>query len=240
MRNGTATRARLMELLTVASSSNPRWLIRFEESPSGQNSKDEEVYEHTFVGKVTTTDQAQEGANTTDTKAKESVDCVGKNSPSASDTGSISSRGTGRSSQRSKHSPPASYQQEQQLLPAAAEESSSVREDGDGAPSPSASDTSAARLLSAREARVRRRQGAVFAHDKPILDSKISMSSSLHNTTTNSNNTNNKRKLTGAAKLAAAKKKREKEEDCVKIKFLTGTLYLYRGERRRAEFVRRV
>lgn len=82
------------------------------------------------------------------------------------------------------------------------------------------SSTTAARL-SAREARVRRRQQA----PKVVAARK--------------GTSNKSKKLSGAAKQAV-KRKKEKEEDCVKIKFLTGTLYLYRGERRRAEFVRRV
>lgn len=79
-----------------------------------------------------------------------------------------------------------------------------------------------------------------------------------------------KRKLTGAAKTSVQNKKNQsvnhnsdaipvnnlqpgktntgkpsitnssKNEECVKIKLLTGTLYLYRGRNRRAEFIRRV
>jgi hypothetical protein len=49
-----------------------------------------------------------------------------------------------------------------------------------------------------------------------------------------------KRKHNG--KSSKSKRSRQDEDDanCLKIKLLTGTLYLYRGRHRRAEFVRRV
>lgn len=74
-----------------------------------------------------------------------------------------------------------------------------------------ASSTNNNPAVSAREARSRRRQTA---------DTK-------------------KRKNNKNSVVTAAKRQRT-EEECVKVKLLTGTLLLYRGRNPRAEFVRRV
>lgn len=88
--------------------------------------------------------------------------------------------------------------------------------------SPTASDDSSAgsKGVSARETRSRRRQVKV--------DNEAEV---VHNTRKRSR-----------APLATQQnnKKMHNNEDVVVVKLLTGTLYLYRGAHRRAEFVRRV
>jgi hypothetical protein len=76
--------------------------------------------------------------------------------------------------------------------------------------------------VSAREARSKRRQAKI---DDDIVPAELLVGekSALH--------------LNGALKN---KRQRGDEGDVIQVKLLTGTLYLYRGKQRRAEFIRRV
>ena len=79
--------------------------------------------------------------------------------------------------------------------------------------------------VSAREARSRRRQSIIDDVKVKVVPRKPTKQMS-------------KRKLAGAAAQARKSKRQRYDKNCVAIKFLTGTLYLYRGPQRRAEFVR--
>ena len=85
--------------------------------------------------------------------------------------------------------------------------------------------------VSAREARTRRRQAMM--EDATVAEPQQQQMARKPSAS-------GKRKLTGAALLAQKNKRQRNDENCVTVKFLTGTLYLYRGPQRRAEFVRRV
>lgn len=229
-----------MQLLTTGSSPNPRWIIQVE----GPSSKDEEVYEHSFAGKVLSSGMESGGSTTEVTKTSPG------SSPQGSDAGSSDSRGrikrTKKQADGTLHvetkqgagdelTHNASAEGDNLAVEAVADTDNTAMSQAIDSKrsSPAHSDISAAALarLSARETRRNRRQAT--APVKPVV---VSIN---HPVTAAVANINRKRKLSGAAKLAV-KKKREREEDCVKIKFLTGTLLLYRGPLRRAEFVRRV
>lgn len=239
VRNGTPVRARLKQLLTTGSSPNPRWLVRYENQPY----KNQEVYEHTFLGKVTTEPEE------TESKSR-------GNSPPLSDAGSTESRGRAK---RGKKPPPKESSDTEKAgvaaeKPAAeTDERPPPEEPADdspnggaprrGAGSPAAqqqSDASssisaAAARLSAREARIRRRQ-ALAAEQR----AEGPPSAAAGGGGGNGGGNRNKRKKPSGGAAGGGRKKQKSNEDCVKIKLLTGTLYLYRGPRRRAEFVRRV
>jgi hypothetical protein len=83
---------------------------------------------------------------------------------------------------------------------------------------------------SAREARSKRRQAIIDevpAAPAPIVAPPTG-----------------KRKTGGSSSGSKIKKRQRqepaKDEPVTKVKFLTGTLYIYRGQQRRVEFVRRV
>lgn len=109
----------------------------------------------------------------------------------------------------------------------------SGRRAGDGNDSAS----SKAKKISDREARSRRRQALM---DEPSGNTPPPTPEATDN---------GKRKVSGAAaaavenkrrRLSAAKKAHCESSPVTKVKFLTGTLYIYRGKQRRVEFVRRI
>lgn len=103
-------------------------------------------------------------------------------------------------------------------------------------PSPSASDASSSLHVSARAARSARRQAKIETDPvkkvltteppKKVHKRRLEMKSVKRN---GSSNASSMRKGAGG-----------KDEEVVKVKLLTGTLYLYKGVHRRAVFVRRV
>lgn len=210
-RNGATVRARLAQLLTEGSSPNPRWLVRFQ----GSSLKDEEVYEHTFTGRAL----VEEGDGGVESRG-------GSNSP-PSDTGSSSSRNNGGRRPAKKQKATTNSNNSNNHSDAEKADAEGGGDDAGGSQSDVSSTAAAAR---AREARSRRRQAM-------IDDGGTALSAAGRSTSNSSSNCSRKRKRTGARKTS---RKGGDDEDCVKIKFLTGTLYLYKGPRRRAEFVRRV
>ena len=79
--------------------------------------------------------------------------------------------------------------------------------------------------VSAREARSRRRQSMIDDVKVVVVPQQSTKQMS-------------KRKVAGAAAQARNSKRQRSDKNCVAIKFLTGTLYMYREPQRRAEFVR--
>ena len=77
--------------------------------------------------------------------------------------------------------------------------------------------------VSARERRSRRRQQKVDTEEVLPLD-----------------NTRNKRSHLAGENAANKKMRNANDENVVVVKLLTGTLYLYKGPHRRAEFVRQI
>ena len=104
-------------------------------------------------------------------------------------------------------------------------------------PSPSVSETSSSRRLSARAARSARRQAKIEVDpiqkdqngnsSKKVFKRRIDMK-------------HMKRRNGSGSASSNMKKSSEKEEEVVKVKLNTGILYLYKGLNRRAVFVRRI
>jgi hypothetical protein len=208
-RGGATLQARLIQLLTEGTSSpNPRWLIRL-------GSKDEEVYEHIFVGKVNH-----------DLGDDEQV----RQSPVSSS---------------SMEQPPVAETAETRLKRKKDDTSMNSDSSARASKQPKADKADA----SSREARSRRRQekGSDEA-TPPMVPVKQLLKQETMETLSSAVTDSRKRKTNGgkretaakSAKAAAVSGIKKEEEECLKIKFLTGTLYLYRGRHRRAEFVRRV
>ena len=174
------------------------------------------MYEHSFLGKVvlaTNNSDGEHGGTMPQNSRGNSPPARLKEPSSLSDSGSSSATGSPnkRANNKDKKTKVSSSDEN--------EEQAGIV----------ASDTEKARV-SARETRTRRRQAmmedvtATEPYEQTISKPMAS----------------GKRKLTGAALLAHKNKRQRKDENCVTVKFLTGTLYLYRGPQRRAEFVRRV
>lgn len=263
-RGSGTTQAQLVQLLTEGSASpNPRWLIRY-----SSNSKDDEVYEHSFLGKV--------GLNSDETSASQSPDqnVMDDDGPAISDQQQLS--------EAAAENPRALKKKKSDItndIEPVVNSDSSVGRKGAAksdkafsAPS-RASNKNNSLSTSTREGRSRRRGQPLMEkelHEKKFGETARINERSPQNAAENialssQQQQQKKRKLTGAAKMSVeTKREREsktaksstntsslatttkqqhhqkEEEECVKIKFLTGTLYLYRGKRRRAEFVRRV
>ncbi len=100
-------------------------------------------------------------------------------------------------------------------------------------PSPSVSDTSSSRRLSARAARSARRQAKIEVD--PVAKDQIGTSTKKVFKRRMDVKRNN-----ATSVGASLKKSSDNEEEVVKVKLNTGTLYLYKGLHRRAVFVRRI
>ena len=263
-RGSGTVQAQLVQLLTEGTASpNPRWLIRY-----NSNSKDDEVYEHSFLGKV--------GLNGDEASASQSPDqnVMDDDGPAISDQQQLIEAAT--------ENPRALKKKKSDITndiePVVNSDSSVGRKGAVKADkafsAPSRVSTKNNSLsTSTREGRSRRRGQPLMekdVHEEKFDETARINERSPQNTAENialssQQQQQKKRKLTGAAKMSVeTKREREsktaksstntsslatttkqqhhqkEEEECVKIKFLTGTLYLYRGKRRRAEFVRRV
>lgn len=230
-RSGVTLKARLAQLLTEGTSPNPRWLIKFD----GQPYKDEEVYEHTFGKLLIAADDEPDPAQD-----------LAAPPPRRSKSTSSSSNNNNNSGKKSPvpkentltTTTPAVPDSEQPNSPATGAGGDDDSDKKKSSPSvsnensPTASDESGTdangkKKSSAREARSNRRQemidesGGVLASAVPAFNS-------------------NKRRMNAVAQSKSKKRARDGDEQVVKVKLLTGTLYLYRGQHRRAEFIRRV
>ncbi|CAJ1960949.1 unnamed protein product [Cylindrotheca closterium] len=221
-RNGVVLEGRLAQFLSEGSSPNPRWLVKFD----GQPHKDEEMYERLF-GKLLASvededDQGDSGSLQSQQKRSKpslptrTLAANTKGSEVSSEEGGI---GTGDDSRE---------------ISKAFAKNVTPSVDGSNAESDTSSNVETTRSgrsgrVSAREARSKRRQakidvdvdGNVVKEAVPPADGKR-----------------------GPPIPQGNAKKRQRGEtdggDVVKVKLLTGTLYLYRGPYRRVEFVRRV
>ena len=262
-RGSGTVQAQLVQLLTEGTASpNPRWLIRYV-----GNSKDDEVYEHSFLGKV--------GVNNDDTATTPSVEqnTVDDVSPVISDQQHVNevAMENPRASKKKKNE-----QTNDADLVVNSDSSFGLKGAAKANKASSISSRSSNKntTLSTTTRDVRSRRRGQPLPDKEFYDEKhdesarsddrLSLSAGDINALSNQQQ-QRKRKLTGAAKMSVeTKREREsktakssshtssfapttkhnntqkEEEECVKIKFLTGTLFLYRGKRRRAEFIRRV
>ena len=218
-RGNATVKARLAQLLTDSSSPNPRWLIKFDGLPL----KDEEVYEHAF---------ASPDNSNTDDDSDNSYSMIhhrgrGHGCEISSDNDTGDDR---RHSRVRNHHPHSRHYDHSSSNNLASEESggenSRVR----------------AKRAMAREARSKRRQAKIeetmttycqnnhkrfrrLAPPPPDYHHPGSRTSSKGKraTSTSSNNNHN-----------------DDDEEVVQVKLLTGTLMLYKGLHRRAEFIRKV
>ena len=98
------------------------------------------------------------------------------------------------------------------------------------------SDNSSARRVSARAARSARRQAKIevepTSKDQNGTNTKKAIKRRMDVKNMKRNNSN--------SVGSSMKKNSDKEEEVVKVKLNTGTLYLYKGLHRRAVFVRRI
>lgn len=230
--NEKMVKVQLTQLLTEGSTTmHPRWLVVFPDNHL------EEVYEHRF-GKIVRGDSEQEGSESRHSSASNSPvppgAAVVTNDNNMADankaaptgwkkTGSVSpTNSSGKNSPSSETDPEGkkkavSFHQQQQQ-----------HQESDGGDS--------AGRKSAREERSRRRQAMIdeappstIAANGGLMGFTAPTTIKRKNSSSKSGNKNKRQRHEGSA-----------DEPFTKVKFLTGTLYLYRGRHRRAEFVRRV
>lgn len=173
------------------------------------------MYEHTFLGKVILATNNSDGEHgvTMPRNSRGNSPAILKEPSSLSDSGASSATGSPnkRANNNDKKTKVSSSDENEEQAGIVASAKEKAR-------------------VSARETRTRRRQAMM--EDVTAAEPYEQAASKL--------TASGKRKLTGAALLAHKNKRQRNDENCVTVKFLTGTLYLYRGPQRRAEFVRRV
>eukprot|EP00535_Pseudo-nitzschia_heimii_P010767 CAMPEP_0197197290 /NCGR_PEP_ID=MMETSP1423-20130617/32789_1 /TAXON_ID=476441 /ORGANISM="Pseudo-nitzschia heimii, Strain UNC1101" /LENGTH=271 /DNA_ID=CAMNT_0042651109 /DNA_START=16 /DNA_END=831 /DNA_ORIENTATION=+ len=241
--HGVVARGRLAQLLTEGPSPNPRWLVKFDSQPY----KDEEMYERAF-GKLihsneeseehqsavvasevassasarTKTDIATEPLN--DSKGSRAVG-EGDNFDDAKKGKNINDNNVETTTLTTGNLKSKSVQFQKNgatLSQDSADDSSPTEENSRGGTNHS--------RASAREARSRRRQAMI--DDAAIVPGTEILAG--------------KRKLPPPPPGHRSKQYKNNETqyaedgEVVKVKLLTGTLYLYRGAQRRVEFIRRV
>jgi hypothetical protein len=235
-------KGRLAQLLTEGTSPLPRWLIKFDRQPQ----KDEEMYERVF-GKLISAvegDGDDDGGGGDDDG--DDLPSNHSNSPSSSSQLRITKPQVGGSN--NKHSGGTSSEGEAgdetktkslktnititDITDAASKKSVQFSESGAGSDYSSNPETglegermSARDRVSAREARSRRRQSKID-EDLPLLECGGVIGE--------------KRKIMPPANHSKKRQRPSEDGEVVKVKLLTGTLYLYRGQHRRAVFIRKV
>jgi len=235
--HGTIARGRLAQLLTEGMSPLPRWLVKFD----GQPYKDEEMYELSF-GKllysaaVEVDDNGQDGTSGTEAYIDRNNNDGAVNNVETSSEGEKSDVAAGDkpSSKRAKSSKKSvqfgtkgSGDQHVNGRNGTHDASSPLEDDNDDASNKSGSSGRNSKA-SAREQRSHRRQAKIDEETLVIPGTGMLV--------------DGKRALSSMTGPAAKKYKQNPELDSevVKVKLLTGTLYLHRGAHRRVEFVRRV
>jgi hypothetical protein len=216
-RGGVVLEGRLAQFLSESMSPNPRWLVKFD----GQPQKDEEMYEKAF-GKILVPADDED-----DTPDSGSVATSQK--PGLKPSGGVirsggSNKGTGTSSEEgeigegSNKESKATLKKDSQI---AAEGLNAGSDASSNAESTSGGKSS---RVSAREARSKTRQ-------KKIDDVVPAMGDIAAGA---------KRRAPIPPNNSKKRQRGEADGEVIKVKLLTGTLYLHRGRHRRAEFVRRV
>lgn len=227
-RGNATVKARLAQLLTEKSSSNPRWLIKFD----GLSLKDEEVYEHTFAKSSSPSSDNSDSGLEGYSSLRSSGGGGGRNTRNSRHYGGTSSDNETGDDRRRRHYGVSSN------LPS--DESETGGE---------SSRTRARRLASAREARSKRRQakideeavsstGVTTTHNKRRLPPPPPPDH--HSRNKGKRARNNYRNTITNNRNGQQNNDNGDDGEVVKVNLLTGTLYLYRGLHRRAEFVRKV
>mmetsp|Transcript_19413 Transcript_19413/g.40869 ORF Transcript_19413/g.40869 Transcript_19413/m.40869 type:complete len:266 (+) Transcript_19413:167-964(+) len=235
--HGVIARGRLAQLLTEGPSPNPRWLVKFDSQPY----KDEEMYERAF-GKIpySAEENEEQQSPIANPEPTSSGTTRGKTSMTTVDAASDEKgQWTFSEEERSDDGKKGKNSNDESIEVATENTNSRSRAvqfqrasatfSQDSADDSSPTEEASRSRASAREARSRRRQAM-------IDDAAIVPGTEI---------------LAGKRKIPPPPGNRSKqyksnevpyaeEGEVVKVKLLTGTLYLYRGEQRRVEFVRRV
>jgi hypothetical protein len=200
---------------------NPRWLVTFDDHPH----KDEELYEKAFGELIKAAEE--DGAPAVLVQAPRRV------RTSISSSSSVQSKKTSRSSVSSedgdKPDDKGSYERSEKKKENKSVSFSDVGASTETRPEAPSSYVPVVRQA-AREQRSLRRQAKIDSDVNPALvAAPVSVESDL-----------SKKRRIPPPKQNAKRIKSDDGEEVVKVNLLTGTLYLYRGLHRRAEFVRRV
>ena len=241
--HGVVARGRLAQLLTEGPSPNPRWLVKFDSQPY----KDEEMYERAFGKLIHSNEESEEQQSAlTASEATSSASARSKSTitaePLNDSKGSWAVGEGGNFDDGKKGKNVIDINIESTALATANQKSKAVQFQKNGATlsQDSADDSSPTEensrvgtshsRASAREARSRRRQAMI--DDAAIVPGTEILAG--------------KRKLPTPPPGHRSKQYKHNETqyaedgEVVKVKLLTGTLYLYRGAQRRVEFIRRV
>lgn len=215
--NGGTVSGKLLQKSSRGSSVNPIWIV----APSDRRRRNEEVPERS-LGKVIDVDEAMTNRQIRNVAAKTSKDAQ----PSSNSDCDVSLDGSASKVKRGKGS--------------SSEESSNPK-------------SVAAKKRNRDESRSKsvdskRRKAVSFqnsAADAKKLTTRIGTRSSTRNNSDvpeqkipAKKNVRKASKKKTPARKSNPRKKSKKKEEVVKVKMLTGTLYLYRGEHPRAEFIR--
>jgi hypothetical protein len=213
---------RLAYLLTEGVTPNPRWLVTFDEQPH----KDEELYEKAFGKLLKAANEEVEkpmGGSAPTRRIRPALSTTPVPSPSNSKK---TSRNSGSSEEGADPSP-------EKIKNKAV-----VFSDG-GSP-PHSDDSSAAhdRKVSTREQRSRRRQAKIDVD--PVTSIELSQGAGLEQLPPSTTIIKKRQRPPPVNCKNTKRTKTDDSQEVVKVNLLTGTLYLYRGLNRRAEFVRRI
>lgn len=215
VRGDAVVKARLAQLLTETSSPNPRWLIKFD----GLSLRDEEVNENTFSKPSSPySDNSSSDRESSDRRGHgrrgnsgtSSEGEMGDDHAITYATRNNSSSGNNRNGRRNHRH-------------------HSPNQPSDESETGGESAARRAARTSAREARSKRRQAK-------IDDEAVSGGPPANKRRAPPPNRNNRNKQSRANHSSY----NDDAEGVVKVKLLTGTLYLYQGLHRRAEFVHHV
>jgi hypothetical protein len=204
-------KARLLSKLAETSSAlNPRWLVSFEE----EGWTEQELYESSFgeiVGKVSPKKEAETTKRVTNGRKNSR-----KRQASPENTASTAPASDSNSSRAEEPSRTKKKRKTVSFAPPGTEDASDASSDI----------SKKAAAASAREERSRRRQA--------VLEEQQQLLSQEHRR--NAHNSRGANRKNGRNKDPAL----DDEKDVVRVPMLTGTLFLYKGQHRRAEFVRNV
>uniref|UniRef100_A0A7S3P427 Uncharacterized protein n=2 Tax=Amphora coffeiformis TaxID=265554 RepID=A0A7S3P427_9STRA len=230
--NEKTVKVQLTQLLTEGSSTmHPRWLVLFPDNHL------EECYEHRF-GKIFRADGEEEGSESRRSSASNSPVPPGAASSAAGNNNMPDNKTaptkvrvitTSPTPSNGKNSPSSETDPEGKKRSVSFHHHQQQQQhESDGGDS--------AGRKSAREERSRRRQAMI--DEVPPLPATVGGAVASIPPPI-------KRKISNVSSKGGSKSKRQRQEagadePVTKVKFLTGTLYLYRGRHRRAEFVRRV
>mmetsp|Transcript_3592 Transcript_3592/g.6031 ORF Transcript_3592/g.6031 Transcript_3592/m.6031 type:complete len:239 (-) Transcript_3592:145-861(-) len=209
-RNESVVKGKLLQELSEGKTANPRWLVAFIDEPAW---KDEELYEKAF-GKQWHEGETEAHPKPPRVRTKPLVAVPPTKSTSKIVGGSLKSDSSSETEEsRTSKKKSVSFTE------------SPGASGSDSSPKRMRAAAAAARK-SSREQRSLRRQSHVGPE---VVGGVLPPMAASHN----------KRDRAPTSNLPDSKKTR-KDEEVIKVPMLTGTLYLYRGPVRRAEFVRRV